>query len=42
MISAGTDLDYTETLKKTFGRRGWNVGMLCFIIMLFIPIIIYF
>ena len=42
MKCAGTDMDYTDTLKKTFGLRGWYFGMLLFIIMLFIPIIILF
>ena len=42
MKAAGNDLDYTDTLKKTFGRRGWYFGMILFIIMLFIPIIILF
>lgn len=41
MKTAGTDLDYTDTLRKTFGRRGWYCGMGTFIIMLFIPIILY-
>ena len=42
MKTAGKDSDYTETLKKTFGKRGWYIGMILFIFMLFIPIIIYF
>ena len=42
MKTAGNDLDYTDTLKKTFGRRGWYFGMILFIIMLTIPIIILF
>jgi len=42
MKTAGTDKDYTETLKKTFGVRGFYVGMTTFIIMLTIPIILYF
>ena len=42
MKSAGNDLDYTDTLKKTFGRKGFYFGMILFIIMLFIPIIILF
>lgn len=42
MKSAGNDSDYTETLKKTFGIRGWQAGMTLFIFMLSIPIILYF
>ena len=42
MKTAGKDSDYTATLKKTFGKKGWYTGMVMFIIMLFIPIIIYF
>jgi len=40
--TAGTDVDYTDTLGKYFGRRGWMAGMIIFIVNLFIPIIIYF
>jgi hypothetical protein len=39
---AGNDIDYTETLKKYFGKKGWIFGMVVFIGNLFIPIIIYF
>lgn len=42
MKAAGTDTDFTETLKKTFGKKGWVVGMALFIFMLSIPIILYF
>jgi len=42
MKTAGNDIDYTDTLKKTFGRKGWYFGMILFIIMLTIPIIILF
>jgi hypothetical protein len=42
MKAAGNDLDYTETLKKTFGKRGWYFGMFYIIMMLSIPIIIFF
>jgi len=42
MKSAGNDNDYTETLKKTFGIRGWQAGMTLSIFMLSIPIILYF
>ena len=42
MKTAGVDKDYTETLKKTFGKRGFYFGMCLFIGMLSIPIIIYY
>lgn len=42
MKAAGEDSDYTETLKKTFGKRGWYMGMSIFIGMLTIPILIFF
>jgi sodium-coupled neutral amino acid transporter 9 len=42
MKCAGADMDYSDTLKKTFGKKGWYLGMILFIIMLFIPIIIFF
>jgi hypothetical protein len=42
MAAAGQDIDYTETLKKTFGKKGWYFGMVLFIIMLTIPILIFF
>lgn len=42
MKAAGNDIDYTDTLKKTFGKKGWIVGMSLFIFQLSIPIIIYF
>ena len=42
MKAAGEDMDYTETLKKTFGRQGWYLGMFIFIGMLAIPVLIFF
>lgn len=42
MKAAGEDMDYTETLKKTFGKQGWYAGMYIFIGMLTIPIMIFF
>lgn len=42
MKTAGVDKDYTETLKKTFGKRGFYFGMCLFIGMLSIPIILYY
>jgi hypothetical protein len=41
MKTAGNDNEYTDTMKKTFGPGGWYVGMTVFVIMLFIPIILY-
>ena len=41
MVAAGDDLDFTETLRRNFGRRGWYCGMFIFIGMLTIPIILY-
>ena len=41
MKCAGNDMDYTDTLKKTFGMCGFYFGMSLFCIMLFIAIIIY-
>ena len=42
MKTAGTDLDYTDTLKKTFGKRGWYTGMIAFIGILSVPVMIFF
>ena len=42
MVTAGKDNDYIETLKKTFGLRGWYFGMLLYIIVLSIPITIFY
>lgn len=42
MVTAGQDSDYTDTLRKTFGRKGYVVGMGLFIMILFVPIIIFF
>ena len=40
--TAGKDIDFTDTLWKHFGRKGWMAGMIIFIFNLCIPIIIYF
>ena len=40
--AAGRDKDYTDTLQKQFGRKGWITGMVIFILNLCIPIILYF
>jgi len=39
--SSSTDVDYTDTVNKYFGRKGWITGMVIFIINLIVPIIIY-
>lgn len=40
--TAGKDVDYTDTLKRFFGQRGWNIGMACYIVNLYVPILIFF
>ena len=40
--TAGNDIDYTDTLKRVFGKKGWTFGMICFIGNLMVPIIIFF
>jgi len=40
--TAGNDIDYTDTLRRNFGQRGWNIGMACFIGNLYVPILIFF
>ena len=42
LVAAGPDRDYTDTLQKQFGRKGWVGGMVIFILNLCIPIILYF
>lgn len=39
--SAKGDVDYTDTVNKYFGRKGWIMGMVVFIVNLLVPIIIY-
>jgi len=41
IITAGNDVDYTDTLRKTFGRKGYIAGMVCYCINLMCPIIIF-
>ena len=41
MKTAGTDTDYTNTLRKTFGTNGWRIGMTVFILVLCVPLILY-
>ena len=40
--TAGNDVDYTDTLRKQFGKKGYIVGMVCFIINFSVPIILFF
>lgn len=40
--TAGNDIDYTVTLRKHFGKPGWMFGMICFIVNLYVPILIFF
>lgn len=39
---AGNDVDYTDTLKKYFGKAGWTAGMIIFILNFCVPVILYF
>lgn len=40
--TAGSDIDYTDTLKRFFGQKGWAFGMVCFIVNLYVPIMLFF
>ena len=40
--TAGNDIDYTETLRKQFGKTGWVFGMIIFIMNLMVPITLFF
>jgi len=42
IITAGNDIDYTDTLKRYFGQRGWNFGMACYIVNLYVPVLMFF
>jgi len=42
MIAAGKDRDFSDTMYKTFGRKGKLMGSLSFIIILMLVVIIYF
>jgi amino acid permease len=42
IITSGEDIDYTQTLEKAFGRKGYYAGMMAFCINLMVPIIIFF
>ena len=41
MIVSQDDVDYSHTLLRYFGRKGWYFGMIVFIAMLAIPMILY-
>ena len=41
MKTSGNDIDYTDTLHKQFGKPGYIVGMICFIINFSVPIILF-
>mmetsp|Transcript_11045 Transcript_11045/g.13962 ORF Transcript_11045/g.13962 Transcript_11045/m.13962 type:complete len:265 (-) Transcript_11045:544-1338(-) len=41
MKTAGNDVDYTDTLRKQFGKPGYIIGMICFIINFSVPIILF-
>jgi amino acid permease len=42
MKAASKDIDYTITLKMTFGQNGYQLGMSIYIMVLMIPITIIF
>ena len=42
MKTAGNDVDYTDTLRKQFGKAGYLVGMIFFIINFSVPVILFF
>jgi len=42
MICAGNDRDFTDTLYKIFGRKGWFMSIILFIFTLFFVMIVYF
>lgn len=39
--AVGDDLDFTFTMEKHFGRRGWKFGMFVFIGFFFVPVIVF-
>ena len=41
MKTSGNDVDYTDTLHKQFGKPGYIIGMICFIINFSVPIILF-
>jgi len=40
--TAGADVDYTDTLKKQFGKTGWTIGMIAFILNFYVPVLLFF
>ena len=42
MSTGSNDIDYTDTLRKQFGKAGYTIGMLCFIVNFSVPIILFF
>jgi hypothetical protein len=42
LFVAKNDVDFTDTLRKYFGKFGWNAGMIIFIGNFSIPVILYF
>ena len=40
--TAGTDVDYTDTMRSSLGRFGYVFGMVCFILNLLVPVILFF
>ena len=42
VLTAKEDVDYTDTLKRHFGKAGWVFGMVCFILNLYVPILLFF
>ena len=42
LLIGKNDVDYTETLRKYFGKFGYYSGMVIFILNFCIPIIIFF
>ena len=39
--TAGTDVDYTDTMRTAMGPAGYKFGMACFIINLMVPVILF-
>mmetsp|Transcript_55529 Transcript_55529/g.76355 ORF Transcript_55529/g.76355 Transcript_55529/m.76355 type:complete len:152 (+) Transcript_55529:173-628(+) len=42
VITAGHDADFTDTVKRHFGKTGFHAAMFCFILTLLVPIILFF
>ena len=41
MRTAGTDVDYTDTMRSALGRGGYVFGMIAFIVNLLVPVILF-